>query len=65
MVQMCKRISPDVFFIFSKFCFSGLLGGKRAKNGSKNKKLCLSHFTSQEQNPGTVINTCVSIIKQH
>ena len=33
MIHMCKRISPDVFFIFSKFCFSRLLGGKRAKNG--------------------------------
>ena len=30
-------ISPGFFFffIFSKFCCSGLLGGKRAKNGPK------------------------------
>ena len=35
---------------------------------AQNTKNSVSHFTSQEQNPeksGTVINTCVSIIKQH
>ena len=42
--------SPAAFFIFSKFCLSGLLGGggvKRAKNGPKWQKI-LSHSVSQE-----------------
>ena len=47
MVLMCKMISPGVFFIFSKFWFSKLLGGTRAKNGPKLPKI-LSHLVSQE-----------------
>ena len=41
--------SPDVCFIFSKFWFSGLLGGggNRAENGPKWQKI-LSHSVSQE-----------------
>ena len=37
MVRLCKIIiSPGVFFTFSKFWFSGLLGGdKRLKNSPK------------------------------
>ena len=39
MVHMCKMIiSLGVFFIFSKFWFFGLLGGKMAKNGPKWQK---------------------------
>ena len=39
MVLMRKRIiSHEVFFIFSKFWFSRLLGRKRAKNSPKNLK---------------------------
>ena len=39
MALMFKMIiPPGVFFIFSKFWFSGLLGGKRAKNGPKWQK---------------------------
>ena len=46
---MCKMIiSPGLFLIFSKFWFFGLLGGKRAKNGPKWEKFCLSHLVSQE-----------------
>ena len=45
----CKMItSPGIFFIFSKFWFSGLLGGKRAKTVQNGKKFCLSHSISQE-----------------
>ena len=40
MVHLCKMIiSPDMFFIFSKFNFFGLLGGKGAKNGPKRQKI--------------------------
>ena len=42
--------SPDVFSIFFKFCFCGLLereGVKKAKNGPKWQKI-LPHFVSQE-----------------
>ena len=35
-------------FIFSKFWFSGLWGGKRAKSGLKSQKICLSHSILQE-----------------
>ena len=39
MVHMCKIIiSPDSFFIFSKFCFFGLLGGLKWKKWSKMTK---------------------------
>ena len=49
MVLMFKMIiSSGVFFIFSKFWFSGLLGGKRAKNSLKWQKICLSCSISQE-----------------
>ena len=45
----CKMItSPGIFFIFSKFWFSGLLGGKKAKMVQNGKKFCLSHSISQE-----------------
>ena len=40
MVLMWKMIiSPGCFFIFSKFWFSGLLEGKRAKNSPKWQKI--------------------------
>ena len=41
MVHLCElMISPGVFFIYSKFWFSGLLGGKRKKkNGPKCEKI--------------------------
>ena len=39
MVCMCKMISSGVFFIFLKFWFSGLLGGKRVKNCPKWQKI--------------------------
>ena len=39
MVHMCKIIiSPDSFFIFSKFWFFGLLGGLKCKKWSKMTK---------------------------
>ena len=39
----------DFFFIFSKFWFSRLLGGKRAKTLAQNdNKFCLLHSISQE-----------------
>ena len=42
MVGMCKMIiSLGVFFIFLKFWFSGLLGGKRVKNCQKWQKILL------------------------
>ena len=42
MVGMCKMIiSSGVFFIFLKFWFSGLLGGKRVKNCQKWQKILL------------------------
>ena len=37
-----------LFSFFSKFWFSSLLGGVRAKNGTKWKKFCPSHSISQE-----------------
>ena len=41
--------SPDAFFILSKFCFLGLLGGVEVQKMAQNeKKLCLSHSLSQE-----------------
>ena len=47
MVQLCKMIIPPVFsFIFSKFCFFGLLG--EGKKLSKTEKIWLSHSISQE-----------------
>ena len=50
MVHLCKMMmSPGVFFsVFQKFLFSGLLGGKKAKNSPKLQKGCLSHSISQE-----------------
>ena len=50
MVLICKMISPGLFFKFSKFWFSRLLGGggKRVKNGLKWQKVCLWHLISQE-----------------
>ena len=40
MVHMCKMIiSPDCFFIFSKFWFFWLLEGNSAKNGPKWQKI--------------------------
>ena len=52
---MCKMIiCPGVFFIFSKFWFSGLLGGqggwggKRPKIAQNDNTLCLSHSICQE-----------------
>ena len=39
--------SPDTFFIFSKFCFSGLLGGrglKGQKMAQNDKKLCFTPY---------------------
>ena len=48
MVLICKVIISPGFFIFSKFWFSGLLGGKRAKIAQNDKKFCLLCFISQE-----------------
>ena len=49
MVHMCKKIiSPCMFFIFSKFWFSGSLVGKRAKKAQNDEKFWLSHSVSQE-----------------
>ena len=49
MVGMCKMIiSSGVFFIFLKFWFSGLLGGKRVKNCQKWQKILLLNSMSQE-----------------
>ena len=42
LVDMCKMItSPDHFFIFSRFWFSGLLGGKREKKWPKMTKILI------------------------
>ena len=47
-----SKISPGVFLPFSKFWYSGLLGGrgqgKRAKSSPKWQKKCLPHLLSQE-----------------
>ena len=49
MVRMCKMIiSPGIVFIFSKFSFPKLLGGKREKRVKNDKNFCLSHYISQE-----------------
>ena len=50
MVHICKMIvSMGIFLIFSKFWFSRLLGGKRAKNSPKWQKiLSVTPSTSQE-----------------
>ena len=49
MVLMCKMIiSLGVFFIFSKFWFSELLGGKGQKLAHNDKKLCLLRLIFQE-----------------
>ena len=49
MVHFCEIISPGVFLIFSKFWFSGLLGGcKREKAVQYVKKFCLLYSISQE-----------------
>ena len=47
---MCKMIIfPGVFFIFSKFWFSGFLGGVKGQKIAQNdKKFCLLHSVSQE-----------------
>ena len=51
MVHMCKMIiSKGIFKIFSKFWFSRLLGGKRAKNSPKWQKI-LSVTPSISQEP--------------
>ena len=57
-IYLCEMIiSPGVFFIFSNFWFSGLLGGgvrgggggvKGQKIVQNDKKLCLSYSISQE-----------------
>ena len=40
MVHMCKMIiSLGVFFIFAKFLFFGLVGGKSAKSGPKSQNV--------------------------
>ena len=51
MVNICKMIiSSSVFFIFSKFWFSGFIGypPKGQKTVHNDKKFCLSHSISQE-----------------
>ena len=52
LVHKCKMMtSPVVFFFlfFSRFWFSGLLGGINGQKLSQNdKQLCLSHSRSQE-----------------
>ena len=51
MVHICKMmICPGIFFIFSKFWFSGSTGGglKGQKTFQNNKKLCLLCSISQE-----------------
>ena len=51
LVHMCKMMSsPDAFFIFSKFWFSGLLWGgvKGQKMALNYKKVCLAYSLSQE-----------------
>ena len=46
---MCKIIiSPGVFFVFPKFWFSGLLGGKKGQTMVQNDKLCWLWSMSQE-----------------
>ena len=46
---MCKMIiSKGIFFIFSKFWFSGLSGGQKGEKWSKMGKNCLSCSISQE-----------------
>ena len=37
--QMCEMMIAPCFFFFSKFWFSGLLGGKKAKNNPKWQKI--------------------------
>ena len=47
MIRVCKMIiSPGDFFIFSKFCFFGLLGCKRAKKWPQMTKnyVCLTPY---------------------
>ena len=45
MVHICKMMmSLGVFFIFWKFLFLGLLGGKRAKNSPKWKNNYVCHM---------------------
>ena len=44
LIHLCKMISPGVFLFFSKL----LLGGKRAKNGPNDNKLCLLSSIFQE-----------------
>ena len=47
MVNLCKMmISPGVFFIFSKFWFSGLLEGSKGKKQSnmKNNAVCRAPY---------------------
>ena len=39
MAHLCKMIVPVFFFIFSKFRFFWLLGGKRTRNGPKWQKI--------------------------
>ena len=50
VVHNCKIIiSPWIFFLFSKFWFSGVLGGSNSKKWHKmTKKFCLSCLISQE-----------------
>ena len=48
-IHKCKMMISQVFFHFSKFWFSGLLGGLKRKKWSKmTKKFCLLHSISQE-----------------
>ena len=48
MVQMCKIISPGVFFKFKISIFWVVRGLKGQKMTQSDKKFCLSHSVSQE-----------------
>ena len=50
LVHKCKMMtSLDSFFILSKFCFVGLLGGVEGQKMAQNeKKFCMSHSLSQK-----------------
>ena len=69
LVHLCKMmISPDVFLIFLKFSFFGLLGGERAKKCPKWKITVTSvtcHMTKMTQDDKKKSLCCSWYLRNH
>ena len=64
LVHLCKMmISPGVFFIFVKFWFFGLLGGKKGKKWPKIKNKYICHMPYLRNSTAYDHAFCYTIVK--